>query len=463
MSIQRIHDHLSAGRTAAQDDAGLSMTEVITALFVFTIFILGLGYSLLSMTRLVGDSENRQVAASLAAQEIDIVRAIPDAFDVLSKTSTQTVGNTTFTIKRVAGWVTTNGSTASCGTGGGNLQDKAVDVQVTWQNQYVLVSPIRSTTILAPSTRINDPSFGTIIVSTLGADGKGRSAVTVSVVATAGGGGTTPTSVDPTDSSGCSYVLKVAPGTYTVSVSKTSYLDSAGPLQVASPSRTVTVPAGGSQIATFQYDQRATFNMQYASNYTGPGTVKLPSSLATSFMNSAGLAKSATTAASTQYLFPFSEGYSAIAGNYVDSSITPGCLSIDPLQWAAGTANGVPMAAGTRPAVGVTPGGSGTLGVPMGVIQTTWPLIADSITVQSVTPPAGLGDPGCASPTTYTYSFATIPAPGTTIYLAVPFGSWQVYSSFGAIRTVLPAATVTVATQGEVTAGIATLDPRIPS
>ena len=469
MSITRIHDRLFAGHNAAQDDAGLSMTEVITALFVFTIFILGLGYSLLSMTRLVGDDENREVAAALASQELDRVRAIPDAFDVLSSTTTQVVGGTTFTITRTAGWVTTNGSTASCGSGGGNLQDKAVDVQVSWVKQYVKTSPIRSTTVLAPSTRINDPNFGTIIVSTLGADGKGRGNIPVSVVVKTTG--VAPGSIDPTDSSGCSYVLKVAPGTYTVGVNQSGYISSqlsttAPTSQLAAPTKDVTVVAGGSAQATFQYDQQATFSVTYGPTVSG-NTPKLPTSLSTSFLTSGGVQKTAPTPTVTQNLFPFSEGYSAVAGNYTTSpSATAGCQSLDPVWWNAGTVGGTPLAAGTRPQTGVAPGGTGALNVPMGVVAVTWPAInlSTSVQLQSAPAPVGTGDPGCFTAPTYTYAFASAPAGGSTSYLAVPFGSYQAYSAIGSVLTLLVGgASATNATRGEVTGNVITLDPRIPS
>jgi len=471
MSIQRIHDRLVAGRLAARDDAGLSMTEVIVALFVFTIFILGLGYSLLSMTRLIGDDENREVAAGLASQEMDRVRAIPDAFDVLSSTTTQVVGGTTFTITRTAGWVTTTGSTASCGSGGGNLQNKAVDVQVTWGKQYGKTSPIRATTILAPTTRINDPSFGTIIVSTLGVGGVARGNIPVSVAVKVPG--VAPTSVDPTDSSGCSYILKVAPGTYTVSVNQAGYISSqltASPTptsQLATPTQDVVVVAGGSSQANFQYDAQATYNVTYGPTISGQ-TPRLPTALTTTFLNSSGVQKSTSTPSATQFLFPYGEGYSTVAGPYTASpSTTSGCQSIDPVWWKAGTVLGVPLAAGTRPQTpGVAPGSSGPLNVPMGVVAVTWPAGNTATTAQlSSTPaPSGTRDPGCFTAPSYTYTFPTAPAAGTVSYLAVPFGSYLAYTVVGSTPTALVGGTgVTNATHGEVTGNVVTLDPRIPS
>ncbi len=185
-------------RDSAVPDSGLSITEVIVALLVFTIVILGLTTSLVTMTRLVADDRNREVAVGLAAQEIDKVRAIGDASLVLSDPGqTVTVGSTTYTVSRTTAWVNTDGSSGTCGGVGGNLQFKRVSVEVTWTHMFTLKNAVRSDTIIAPATRINDPSFGTILVSVLGVDGTGRAGVAV----TATGGGAVG-AIPATDSDG---------------------------------------------------------------------------------------------------------------------------------------------------------------------------------------------------------------------------------------------------------------------
>lgn len=453
MSIQRISERL--GIDSAGDDAGLSITEVIVAIMVFTIVILGLAYSLATMTRLVADDKNREVAVGLAAQEIDEVRAVGDASKVVSDTDqTQTVGSTTYKISRETEWVNTDGSSGTCGGVGGNLQYKRVSVEVTWANMLTLKNAVRSDTIIAPATRINDPSFGTIMVSVLGADGTGRSGVTVTATKTNLGG---PVGAIPaTDSDGCSYILKVTPGTYNVGVSKTGYIDNN---QVASPVQSVTIAAGSSQTANFAYDAAAKYTLKYASNFTLAG-VTLPSGLTTNFITSAGTytPSTAPTQGSVINLYPVTEGYAAIAGKYVSTATTTsGCLSVDPAAWVAGSVNGVAMADGARPPVGVAAGGSVILPIAMGVIKVTTGSSAATLTAKGVAAPAGTGDPGCAQPTTYTFSSV---ARNTTVYIAVPFGSWQVTGS-SSLAAVVPATTGELTGTG--TGATVTLDPRNPS
>ena len=184
-------------------------------------------------------------------------------------------------------------------------------MQVTWVKQYVKTSPIRATTILAPTTRINDPSFGTIIVSTLGVGGVARGNIPVSIAVKVPG--VAPTSVDPTDSSGCSYVLKVAPGTYTVSVNQPGYISSqlttppTPTSQLASPTQDVVVVAGGSSQANFQYDAQATYNVTYGPTVSGQ-TPRLPTALTTTFLNRSGWLQKSTSTRSRSLPSPDGRG-----------------------------------------------------------------------------------------------------------------------------------------------------------
>jgi hypothetical protein len=102
--------------------------------------------------------------------------------------------------------------------------------------------------------------------------------------------------------------------------------------------------------------------------------------------------------------------------------------------------------------------------------------------VQQTTGPGG--DPGCATPPNK-YTFGTGPYNnGTTVTLALPYGSWLIYtgSSSGSTTTLVPAAKITITDSaiafvnggtgelltGEVGgsavtgAGAVTLDPRQP-
>jgi len=431
-------------------EAGMSIIEVIAALMVFSVITLGMTAALGTMAKLTRDDRGREVALGLASQEIDKVRAVGDAFDVTNdEDQTQTVDGVTYTIDRTTQWVSTDGSTATCGGSGGNLQYKRVDVRVTWPNMAMLKGPVESDTLLAPASRINDPSYGTIIVSVLGADGTGRAGVTVTVKSSAG---VAVTPIDATDADGCSYVLKVTPGIYTVSVTKTGYIDYT---QATTPSQSnLQVTAGTTLPVGFQYDQAATFLPKLAPGFTG--TPKLPDALKVNLISTRGV-DSISASASSATLYPASGGYAAVAGDTYTSttSAAPTCVDDDPVSWDAGTVNGVALAAGERQPASLAPGATGPLPIPLGVVQVTTDGSTTKLYARTTTAPSGTGDPGCATAASYTYSGLKA---NTTYTLALPFGSWIIdKTSTGSGMSVTPLTT------GELTGKVVTLDPRGPA
>jgi type II secretory pathway pseudopilin PulG len=395
-----------------EGDEGIGMTELVVALMIFALIAVGVGYSLFSMTRLTRESTNRETAAHLAAQEVDRVQSLPDAFGVHSSTATSTIDGTEYTISTSVGWVSTTGASGACGSGGGNLQYKRVNVSVTWPGMY-LDRPVRADSALAPDSRINDPSYGTVLVSVLGIDGTGRSGVTVRVTPESGGGGQTITEpISATDVDGCTYVLKVSPGKYKIEVERSGYIDSS---QVAVPSYTQqVVEAGATTTASFQYEAAGTFALHYAA--TSAADPDLPSGLDTTFIG--GLVNYVTTGTpATRKLHPFISGYQAVAG---DPST---CLNVDPQNWTADTT----YQDGVRPgAVSAAPGDSATLAIGMGVFKIHIPSATNQDYVTAIQQSgASGGNPGCASPKTYKFS-SDYPN-DVDVTLALPYGEWKLY------------------------------------
>ncbi len=403
---------------ALRGDAGIGMTELVVALMVFSLIAVGIAYSLYSMTRITRESTNRETAAHLAAQEIDRIQSLPDAFAVHSSVTTPpAIDGTVYTVTTSVGWVSTTGASGTCGSGGGNLQYKRVNVSVSWAGMY-LTNPVRADSTLAPDSRINDPSYGTVLVSVLGIDGTGRSGVTVRVTPESGGGGQTITdTIDPTDVDGCTYVLQVSPGKYKIEVERSNYIDSN---QVSVPSYTQQVVAAGTTTtASFQYENAGSFSLLYAA--TSSLSADRPSNLETTFLG--GLVNYVkTNPASPLKLHPFASGYQAIAG---DPSV---CLNVDPENWASNTT----QQDGLRPsAVAAAPGASDSLAIPMGVFQVVIPNSNSNryvTAVQQTT--SGNGNPGCA--TTKNYSYSTQYSKNATVTLALPYGVWKLYTGSSA-------------------------------
>jgi hypothetical protein len=274
--------------------------------------------------------------------------------------------------------------------------------------------PVRADSALAPESRINDPSYGTVLVNVLGSDGTARSAVTVRVTPESGGGGQTITeTIDPTDLEGCTYVLRVAPGTYKIEVEKAGYVDTN---QNAVPAYTEqVVEAGATTSASFQYENGGSFVLGYAA--TSAETPQLPSNLDTTYLG--GLSNFHSTSTSSPLkLHPFPSGYQAIAGD------PTACLNVDPENWTATSTWGD----GVRvEAVAAGPGATANLPIPMGVVEATVPDNDNRRYLTAVRDGAASGgDPGCA--TAKTYTFSTRFAKKAKVDLALPYGTWKIYA-----------------------------------
>lgn len=423
MSIRRLTAHMHARLT--RDDSGMSIIEVIAAFMIFSVISIGMLYSMSAMQRLTLESTLRQTASNLAAAEIDRIQAQPDAFDVHSipandPQALHTVDGVPFTVVSAVEWVTTTGSSGSCGTGGGNLQYKRVNVTVSWPGMY-LKNAVRADSALAPDARINNPAYGTILVAITGEDGKPRSGVTVRVTPVSGGGGQPITdAIDPTDADGCSYILNVAPGIYKVEVEKSGYIDKTDAVTSVPFYPSLQVNAGATATAPFTYDSASTFNVTWAANHTTQPA--LPSNLDTTYIG--GLKNGLKTSPTTPVkLYPMGAGYQGVAG---DSAI---CLNVDPGLWTANTT----MNAGVRAdavAPVPAPGGTTSLNIPMGVIDVPIPNSSSRYITAVQTPMAATqGNPGCVTGKTYTFS--TQFARNSTQTIALPYGRWVIWVGNG--------------------------------
>ena len=435
------------------NDAGISLIEVVIATLVFSILALGAGYSTITVIKITQDTRSRQVATALATTELDAARAVEDPFDIVNGSRQTTISGRVYTIAKSTSWVETSGADVGCGTGTGTLQAKRVNVTVTWAGMLNTTPPVRSDTLISPDDRINDPSLGTIRISVLSVAGTGASGVAVAITPVSGGAIAVDKQPDNTDSDGCSYALKVTPGTYKVAISRSGSIDNA---QVTAPFKNVVVTAGGSVATQFQYDYAATFNLTYAN-----GSAKTPTNLDTSYLSTYGVYVDSVKKSSVG-LHPYPSGYAGIAGKYIAPvSGNAGCVSVDPAAWPAATVNGTALAQGTRTAaVAAAPKGSVNMTIPMGVITVT-NSGNYTLTAESATAAATAADPGCA--TGMSYTFGAVSGNQT---IALPYGSWTLYQTVAGIKTAIPANKVGLVGGLLSLLGIGnvfTLDPRNPA
>lgn len=447
-------------RLDEKSDAGLSLIEVVIAMMIFAIIALGVEFSMVSTLRSAKDAKGRQVALNLAAQEIDAVRSINDIFAVGDTSHTATIPGdaTVYTVARTTDWVTADGSAADCGSGGGNLLYKEVNVQVTW-NGMIASSPVRADTIVAPKTTINDPSLGTILVSTKNAAGAGVAGVTVTTSPSTG------SAVPVTDADGCSYLLKVPPGTYTVTASKSTYIDVN---QVTAPSASLSVTAGSIASAGFAYDVAGGVTVKFASNYTTQ-TPKLPNNMITTFTSTVGGSDLMPGVAKFK-LYP-APSYNYVAGGFLPATTSsPGCLDVDPSQWPDGTnSSGIAITAPDPNTTNFLPGVSVNANLPMGVASLKTGGSNVWILATATTPPLGSDDPGCAATPAASYTFGPLSPSSNSVLVALPYGSYKIQYATGTSSppsswSSLSASLITAPTGFTgltVTGTTLTLDPRV--
>ncbi|MBH0116444.1 prepilin-type N-terminal cleavage/methylation domain-containing protein [Salinibacterium sp. NG253] len=446
-------------------DSGLSLLEVLVAMMIFAIVSLGVLQSLATVLAITRDNRARVVASNLAAQEVDLARDAGDVFTLFDETYTKTLNGDVFTVTRSTAWVPSSNADATCGSGGGTLQYKRINIEVTWPNMRVGTEPVQFDTLLAPNDRINDPDLGTILVSVIGGSGEGSSGVSVGATpaSPSEGAQSLSTSPAPTDDEGCTFILKVAPGNYNVSVSRSGYVTDDG--QSSSPSQLTQVVAGTASSVSFNYDEAARFDVSYIAE-PAPANVEISRNMDTSFLSSYGVyteSSSSSSLTNSVNLFPWRSGYVGLAGTYIpkpeDSASTADyCASPNPALWPEEVVAGVTYRSPDPAPVAANPGGSVDMVVPMGLVDVS-AIAGNRIRVKSTAPVTGSGDPGCTE--SVTLNFSTLNS--STQYIALPYGTWEIEQrilgvwlpvSLGDILSPIVGATETVP-------GIVTVDPRV--
>ena len=229
-------------------DAGFTLLEVVVAMVVFTVMAsVALGL-LVRTTGVARGNIQRTAATNVASQRIESVRSmraidIPDG----STTSTQVVGNTTYTLTQTAKYAPSESATSICTGTGNTLAYKLVTVSVTWP-EMGSIRPVRSDTLKAVGIGADglDSTKGSLAILVSGATGAAKSGVTVTL-----SDGTSRV----TDSEGCAVFTGLTAGsTYTATANTAGWVG-----QLNTQSATVAslgVTANTVRRGTLLYDTR---------------------------------------------------------------------------------------------------------------------------------------------------------------------------------------------------------------
>jgi type II secretory pathway pseudopilin PulG len=410
------------------------LIEVVVAMMIFAMIATGALHATISTLSVTHDTRARQVAANLAAQEIDLARDATDLLTLVDETRDIDVNGKSFHVSRQARWIKGTGGDLDCGADSQTLRYKRVNIKVTWDNMRAGTKPVASDTVIDPNTRINDPLKGTILVEVLSPSGEGTPGV--NVTATPVVPGSLPSyTADATDAEGCTYIVQVVPGNYNVTVEHTGdYVDEN---QSETSTTTVGVKAGAAVSAGFLYGEGGELRVDYASNWPA-NDLLLPNSLDTTFFSSYATHAATRTGSApntdrqeTFALQAFPSGYQVVAGKAPTADDgSDGCLAVDPEAWATRTDKDKTYIGTRPPAVAASAGKIAAANVPMGIVTVRKGLTLLSstyVTAVSVDTDDG-GNPGCTTGMTYTFGPINTLISIADVRLALPYGSWQLYS-----------------------------------
>ncbi|OIH99427.1 MULTISPECIES: prepilin-type N-terminal cleavage/methylation domain-containing protein [unclassified Curtobacterium] len=435
---------------ASDDESGFTIIEVMVAMVVFALIAAGVATGIVGTLALTQDNRSRETALNLAAADITAVRSNADVFSVSGGTTTKTVGKRDYTVTRKTSWITSSGTDNTCGAGSGQLSYKRVNVSVSWRSSPTATPrSVGLDTLVAPPSSVSTNDSSTIVVGVQTANGGPNPGVSVQVTPVSGTGAAALTAQPPvTDSDGCTYVLNVTPGSYTVTINKSGNITPDG-----KTSDVVTPRAGSVASKSFAYDLPASITMTYATNANTTAT--LPTGF-TGVVRHGDTIQAATS--STVSVFPYTDGWNALGGAFSTT-----CRNVDPTTWP--TADKLvtdPDILG--PAIGGMPGESSTAQIAMGVVgvQLKGSNTVLTATVKNTSAVAN-GDPGCSPSVRYT--FAGLSAKSVT-NIALPYGTWTLQEGTSTTNASTAVATIS-ATPGadnvtvSASKNVVTLDPRV--
>lgn len=384
------------------DESGMSLIELVVAISIFAIVMTGVAATLAAGLALTRTNQHRSVAANLASQEMDTIRA-SDFSSLVDRSVTQKVGGITYTIYRSLTWVAHNASNGPCDGVNTAPEVLRVHVGVDWPRRRG-AAIVTSDSVITPPIGAYNPQTGHIAVRVLNRDAQ-PSAFTGVLLA----GGTSRSAL--TNAEGCAFFAFLPAGTYNVSMNSAGYVDRQGN---TSPTQIANVAIGNVTSAQFDYDRQGTI----AFTIEGPDGALVPANVPLTIGNTTLLPSGTRTYSGTGTsrtitgLFPSLDGYETWAGS---------CADADP---EGVDSNGTAYhSSGVRsPAVPVAPGSSGVGNVDLALLDlqiqnSNGTPVSGASLIASHTP-----DAKCTAGESYT--IGTTGSDGT-IKVLLPFGTWS--------------------------------------
>jgi Tfp pilus assembly protein PilV len=399
-----------------KSDEGFSLMEAVVAAGLLGLAAVVVATLMFGTLRVTTDSARRTAAATIAASQIEAVRQVSatDIPDGKVSLPPQTIGGTTFSVVQEATYTTYNGSVSAC-TGTGTLAGKRVTVTVTWPamgtTKPVTTETLRSLGFDASSGGL-DRTKGSAAVYVL--DSAGEPVNGAQVLLRSGSGATLGTQATGTD--GCAVFTNLTAGQNVYAeASRTGHVSIDGQDSVADTGSGVI--ANSVVKSTLQLDLPG----QLAMTTSLPGGAVLPvSSSPASFtphvtttlwpsISSTRIPPSCATASPPQVCLSASTPTLTQV-----SRLFPGAYGV----WLGACQDARPV---TVPLTAVVAGAAAAVTVPIGAVSVR---TTDGALTGRTVVAGHAADAGC--PTGDTIQLATLPAPGASVEVALPPGSWTV-------------------------------------
>ncbi len=324
-------------------DSGFTLIEVLVSLVILAIVAAASASMMLSVWQSNSDNRARVAAANLTSRELEIVRSSfasaaqgPQSIPLGQVVNAAplvpggpagaplVLDNHSYTVTRNTQWESQGATSGACdGGASGQLAYLRVSVIVTWPNMGH-TTPVTASTLLTPPLGTYNAGTGHIKAKVLDEDGAPEAGTTITVKNSSGA----VVGTQQTASDGCAFFAFLNPGNYTVSASRTGYVDTTWQ---AAPSQSVTVVANVAAPATFNYANAATTTFVFDTSNAGyfPATttsLTVFNSLLTSTLHTSSFPSSAPSR--TLVTWPYSDGLVPWLGDCTDAD--PGVTSTVP-------------------------------------------------------------------------------------------------------------------------------------
>lgn len=308
---------------------GFTIVEVLVAITVLVIAMLGAALLFENAIIASGNTRNRVVAANLATAQMESVRgqaADPTKFSSIPGNEmvfNPVVNGITFTVTQEIAFVDQNSTLGSCDAGNPTTRQQIMQVteRVTWPSMGG-TQPVSEATTLAPPVGAYSSTAGSIAAKVVNAAGQPSENINVQIV---GPTSAPVTKTGQTSADGCAYFAFIAPGMYTVTVIENTGV---GDQEVALPAQTASVTVGQTTPLQFAYDFPAKITVTLPSPTNLAGAPPHASNLSISVGNT-GLqpyrqfsfsASAVGDVTTSPGLFPYTSGYTVFAGNCTDNN-----------------------------------------------------------------------------------------------------------------------------------------------